>query len=761
MTSPESSSFKPWPLFFGIKNLVFKTLGVTLIIVSLYTTYLYSISPALFILLIALYLFGLVKYPHIWLIALPACLPAFDFGTWTGNILYNEFDAFALTTIGFLFYKKNITNRHKYRYEFYFLTLLLFTLGNIAIGLNTGIIETDVMASDIHQHALNSLRVGKGFLFAWFIWYFMREALNNHSQQTQKWIAIGLLSSLSVFSLLVFWERHILSSFLSFDLYGITGAILDFTNGYRITGFFSGMHVGGTAVDGYLIACLPSIFFINYTHNHSKSSWLCLMILILGIYCVIVTFTRMTIASFGISLLTSVILIAYKKSNPKNHQINLIKPFLIIVVVILLLTQTKSNCGYQALVVQAMIILASIFTLYHKNKINNITITLLLGLLLTTGIFGTIDSAVDSKWVSTTIKETSRLYAFIFTLLSLSIGAITGNYMAKAKIPLHAIKLPFIIIGTATFVMVGIQSSQMSERFSQVSDDFKTRWDHWQDITELRTPDSPIKSMFGEGSGTMAKRYYMNHFDKRDLPTFSWNEDEDRTYLTLGAGNYKFFQKMILHSQTGYTLSAYLKAQSLKDSLTIQFCRRHILVPLDAWQGDCPSVTFRPKTTEWEFFDWHFDSKTLGTITHQLNWPVAIEIINTGNNPINIDFIELSRNNTIQNNSFDDQLKSWFWAVDADHLPWHTKQLLLHIWLEQGWLGLILFFSLIGLGFHRQFDLMKRGKEIPIAFIPTLTGILCLGLTDTFIDEPQASFMVYCMLFACLQWPLAPNKTLV
>src|SRR5262249_48623099 len=62
----------------------------------------YALAPWLVGAALAVYVAALWRWPSLWLVVLPAMLPALDFTPWTGWTLIGEPDCFALLTIGIL-----------------------------------------------------------------------------------------------------------------------------------------------------------------------------------------------------------------------------------------------------------------------------------------------------------------------------------------------------------------------------------------------------------------------------------------------------------------------------------------------------------------------------------------------------------------------------------------------------------------------------------------------------------------------------------
>ena len=303
-------------------------------------------------------------------------------------------------------------------------------------------------------------------------------------------------------------------------------------------------------------------------------------------------------------------------------------------------------------------------------------------------------------------------------------------------------------------MLVGMGSTRMTERMHGASTDLQTRSKHWKDVIDSARSNSIWRAVWGFGMGSMPKLYYQSHFDKMPLPNYRWGIRDGRTVFEIGKGGYPYYQKLTLDPDKNYTLFVVLQYEGEDGKLGVDICHKHILFS-DQWQPDCVLKDHHPENTGWQSMEWTFNSGKLGS-HGLLDWPPTLQIHNYGNSVIVIDSVEI-RDDTgrqiVENSDFDDKLKHWFWISDFEHLPWHSKQIFIQIWLEQGWIGLLLFLALIGFGISRQWTLFKLGEEIPIALIPSVIAIFGLGLTDTFIDEPQTTLMTFAVLFSALQWP--------
>lgn len=739
--------------------LISKIFAVLFLMTAIFLSSIYPAINLFFVFILVLYFLSLCWNNYLGLFFMPALLPVMDFGIWTGNVVFSEYDIFLLLTLACMFWFKRDV-RFSYKNNIVFWLFIAWFLLCCAVGFFGYL--TSYPVDDIYQSAWNAIHVGKGFIFSWFVWCVIRDSLITDYSKSLKFLSAGILSGLGLVAIGILWERHVFAAILGAnDFYGFISVLLDFASTYRVTGLFSTMHVGGTALDGYLVSVLPLAFFIVSRQKKILYLSLATLVFVLGLYSVVVTFTRMTVASFAFSLVVAGIMMLMKnafskdKSNSGFHDLALMSVF---VFMIALLVAAKNMAGYQALV-SAILVFSSILVVNYINKAGFIVSGLLVFLVFSLGGYGIFDSVSDSKWHEDTDFGTAVFLAGVFSFGCAFMGVLASYLLRKSGLLLRSLLLPSVFGLAFLILLVGMGSTRMTERMHGVSSDIETRQLHWQDVIHSATSDQLSTLLFGHGMGSMPKLYYQAHFDKMQLPTYRWNELDGRSVLEIGKGGYPFYQKLSLLPDTDYELQAVIKSDGGEGLLGLDICHKHILFS-DRWQPDCVNTSFKAKSNEWQSFKWKFNSGKLGQFG-LLDWPTTLQLHNYGNNVIAIDTIQItdvSGKEWIKNADFENKLNYWFWISDFEHLPWHSKQLFIHLWLEQGWIGLFLFIVLIALILVNQLALFRRGNAIPIALIPSVCAILGLGLTDTFVDDPHTSLMVYAILFAALQWPTITKR---
>lgn len=240
------------------------------------------------------YMILLRKYPHSWLIILPLLWPLLDFSAKTGWFFVTEFDCFVLATVAMMLLRKPAPpkvalSRNIQR---------LITLYGMAmlISLMVGIWPLPPLDANAFNNYLshyNALRVAKGFILAWLLLPALQAAYAD-PDRVKRHVVTGLLLGFLVTAGLMLWERAIFPG------------LLDFSQTYRATAFFSALHVGGGMIDGYLALTIP---FIMAAHVLMVRRWaypIGLLLLMLACYMLVVTYSRislLTLAFMGISAL--------------------------------------------------------------------------------------------------------------------------------------------------------------------------------------------------------------------------------------------------------------------------------------------------------------------------------------------------------------------------------------------------------------------------------------------------------------------------
>lgn len=242
----------------------------------------YPVAPLWLGLFLIGYTVLLVYFPYAWLVVVPALLPIMDFAPWTGRFFFDEFDLLILATLAFYFWQKP---KMRLRSLLSIPTTLLLTVFIVFYGVSLcrGLLPIQPINANsfasYYSH-YNSLRVGKGVLWAFLLLPFMQQTVR-HYRHAPLYLGYGVLMGLAGVIAASCRERFLFPG------------LFDFSNNYRIIGMFSSMHTGGGHIDAYLALTLP---FIAILFLYSSRPWLTwplgICLFVTGLYVLLVTFSR-------------------------------------------------------------------------------------------------------------------------------------------------------------------------------------------------------------------------------------------------------------------------------------------------------------------------------------------------------------------------------------------------------------------------------------------------------------------------------------
>ena len=245
------------------------------------------------------YAIALWRWPALYLVVVPATLPALDLGMWTGWIMVGESDLFVLVTIAILALREPPRGtdlfpgaRAKAAWPTAVLLLLIVSFGiSGVIGLRLPAPDGGFSANP-YLRPDNALRLAKPLVETMALLPFMRRRYRVHGDLAV-WLSWGMLAGASTVAVETMIERALFPG------------LLDFTSDYRVTALFYSMHIGGGHIGAYVAMTLPFLLGIGLTARR----WYALAVVcIAGIatgYALIVTFARTAYAAGLISLLAA------------------------------------------------------------------------------------------------------------------------------------------------------------------------------------------------------------------------------------------------------------------------------------------------------------------------------------------------------------------------------------------------------------------------------------------------------------------------
>jgi hypothetical protein len=250
-----------------------------------------------------LFLYALIlwRYPCSWLFFIPALLPVLDLARWTGWFFLDEFDLFVLITLAVNLLRgpkqeeaQSLPSKANWFIGLFALSYAASTL----IGL-LPLQGYDANALSNYYSDYNSLRVSKGFFWALALLPLLKQELGDFNR-IRKFFLPGMFAGLFGVAMVAIWERAVFPG------------LFNFSDDFRITATFSGMHIGGAYIDVYLAMALPLLVSCFLFWRSKLVRFTGMILFALGLYTLWVTFSRAVYFAFGLSALMLFIGLAYK-----------------------------------------------------------------------------------------------------------------------------------------------------------------------------------------------------------------------------------------------------------------------------------------------------------------------------------------------------------------------------------------------------------------------------------------------------------------
>ena len=742
-------------------------------------------------------LFTAVLYPPLIFFLVPTLLPVVDLAPWTGWITFEEFDLVVLLLLGGAYLRHALAfpslggKIHDLKVS-WGIVLLITMLGSVLISLFRGLSESGGFSFSLfhgYYQSMNSIRLAKPFLLAVLL---LPLCLILGTPEKKGFgcfplLGLGMTAGLCLVSLATIWERV---AFLG---------LLDFSSDYRTTALFWEMHVGGAALDGFLALTVP---FAARELIFAKSRWHLAFVLTavaLACYACLTTFSRGVYAAIPIGLAVSIwlsirqigsgnLILPVKKSA-------LVVAFLGAVLFTIAAYWIFETSGYRGmfafLVASALfyplgLALASISsaTWWRGIFLGLLSSTIALGLAIgvpkgaylvfSISVLFTAGSLVLRRQG---ISEVGRglLVAGYVSMLSSGVlvawhwggGEAIASMAISCSILLCGIfaasrrrlppcgfrsQLSMAVIMALLAAIVAIFSGgrYMADRFATTNKDLDYRLQHWETgLGQLQGADWWL----GKGLGRVPTTYFFAAPQSEYPGGFHLQSDPSgNTYLRLVGGRHingwgEVFRvtQRIRPEQGVYRVQFNVRAE--KDVIFVfEVCAKHLL-----YQSRCVArqVEAKGESGTWQRMEVDLQGDLPGGGAWYAPELVVFSIAMLSRGGV-ADFDNLALQNNglelLANGNFDNELTHWFSSSDKYHMPWHMKNLFLHVLFEQGWLGLVVLSVMLALAFFRLVKGRAAGHPIAPAVAGGLAGFCVVGVFDSLLDVPRVATLFYLLL---------------
>lgn len=742
------------------------------------------------------------RWRALWLVLVPALLPVIDLTPWTGDIFVTESDLLLATALlaghARLALGRRAAPAHTAQARISPTAGLLLGLLMLScvFSVARGFLPYQPLSAQPagYNNTWNSLRVGKGFLFALLLLPLLVAALRERGEAAMNLFVAGLLASLGTVAAVCFYER--------LAYMGLT----DFATDYRITGPFWEMNVGGAPLDAWLSMTLPFVVWAVRRARRLPALALMLALGALAVYATLATFSR---AAYAACLVIAVVLAVMQWwRRPAGASVSWAAALGWVVAAGLAfgaLWMVFHSGGYRALATLIGLMLATHFAV-AMGPVSGARAALHAALVGAIGgagaiaLFAALDKGAYVAWSLAALafiacaagwwRQASpsaagrvlggwavlvlcgalvaRHWADAAAALDVTgVAAVLGLTIVAAQFKrrpprrwtVHGSANLFGALVGAALLVATAGNFQMTERFSQTQSDTETREAHWHEAAGWL--DSSTEWLIGKGIGRYPSEYFW-HGPAPTVPgsfAFVRDADDSKPHLRLSAAAHPFsWGDMLRVSQVvsatdegPWTVEFDVRARQPVD-IHVELCGKHLL-----YNAGCAydRAAVRPGAdTGWRHVV--LPLKEGGSVS-QGPWYApqrAFFAIALGSDRVvaDIDHLRLldaSGTDRLRNGDFNAGSDFWFFSSDRDHLPWHAKNVFIHLLLEQGLLGLAAFGLTLLAAAVRLFLLAPRWPLAPY-FLASLAGLLTIGMVDSLLDMPRLTTLIYLVLSATL-----------
>jgi len=680
--------------------------------------------------------------PTAWLILLPALMPVLELPPWSGRLLLDEYDAVLALLAAVALLRGDYGGGARQVMRRSYLPLWLLGL-SVAVGLARGLLPLaplDANAWSGYLSHWNALRVGKGFLWALVYAPLVTAQLARERSRVEQDFTLGMTAGALLFGLVVLWERgFFLDLMTARNIWGLVDTWLDLAARYRITGLFSQMHLGGAAVDGFIVLIWPFALLLLLKARHPALIAVAAAALALIAYACLVTFTRTTYLAVAVAGIVG--LLPVLRGADRRQLLALLALLLFTLVM-----GAGSLIGFRlggVLVLMAIsgVIGGAVALAYLSPHLPERLAPVAFGLVLLGGFVLALRGIVTSKYGDTSL--------FLALVASAGLAALAGvgswylGQFGRRFPPRIVLGLGFAVAVLLPMIAMGLGGARMEVRMASLAQDWETRVQHWRGVLAASSGE-PASMIFGQGMGRYPAMYLSGPRGDAE-GSYVWG---DGTLRLTDSGSLHMGQRLTGWSPQPVQVQVRYRVLSGAPRLHFQLARRPLLV--QEWFGAKIDASLRMRNADegWQTATVELDGNRLKAPRWYDPSFTIFSFRNGGpdGSVIEIDAVRLvgiNGHDLLRNGGFSSGGDHWLAYNDYDHLTWHAKSLPLIIWLDLGLLGLAAVVLFLIPAFVRLTRRAVRGERFPLALLTALSGFLVLGIATTLFDVPRLTFLFW------------------
>lgn len=742
------------------------------------------------------------REPGTWPLWLLPLLPIVGGMPWTGWLVVEEFDLLALAVAAGAYarWAMDRSRRSRPRPSLAdILGLLLLAMYGTALAVSTyrGVADAGGLVWGWWQgyhEPMNSLRLAKSFLLSSLLLPLWLRAHRSHPARASRHLLLGITGMLGLVALTVIWERI-----------AHTG-LANFSSDYRATGLFWEMHVGGAALDAALALSVPFAAAAFLDARRARDWALTAAVLALASYACLVTFSRIVYGAVPASLVLLMILRARQRVPPAPGRgpagrlatVALLAAYAAAAVTIF------ASSGYRGLLAvlgvfalglplgsavtvlprrlvavgaAAAALLAALLWWIALSVPKGAYVSYTMVALAGTACVASLDLArrrgrappvtavvallactltlcagtffVSLTWGGQPATSAAALVSGALAAAVMAI-AVTRRALWPASLRWQSTRLASLGMLSLVFgVFVG--GSYMGGRWSSLQSDLAQRVSHARGALGLLSGSGD--QAFGRGLGRYAAAQFMTGNPQDQTGDFRWINDGEGQRLLLTSGKHmlgwgEVFRVSQRVAAPGSNAQVRVRVRTTEAVvLHAEVCEKHLL-----YNGACIAgqTKLKPEGGIWQRVEWPISGPAPSTghwfAPRFIVFSLALESAGSRAEFDDVQLLSSDTRSLLSNGGFGDGMSRWFFSSDRHHLPWHAKNLAVHLLFEQGILGCALFALLAAIAIWRLTYGGLRAHPLAPALAASILATGVVGVADSLLDMPRIAFLIYVLL---------------
>lgn len=640
-----------------------------------------------------------------------------------------------------------------------------------------------------YREPLNALRLAKPTLQVLLLWPLWQALVRRHPDAAGPALRAAMVGVAVMVSLPVWWER------LAFT------DLLNFSTDYRATGLFWEMHVGGAALDAALALVLPFVLAALVRAKGPRAWALAALALGLVFYAALVTFSRIVYLALPVGGALWWWL-DRRSAVDRVHAPGGVAAAAVAGLAVAAAAWIFPVAGYRGLLAMLAglaVALAAGAELAALGRPARMAVAAA-GLLALGVVAGVAMMLPKGAYIACALMTAIGLGAALLgrlqgsnAALVLAGGSVIGLAGALVAVAWHwgggpgrdrawAVALPLVLavvawpshrppwpsswrwqgqtllLATLLTALVGVFAGgdYMGGRLVTASQDVSDRRAHWNQLLDLlRTPE---QQWLGQGLGRVPASLAMSGQAAMRTGDYRLLHDGTGSALVLTSGSHEqgwgelFRVSQRLAGVPGAGSRVRLRLRPLTPvTLHAEVCAKHLL-----YDGGCQVVEHPVKDDlgAWRVVELAFPSHAPGRgpwyAPRQIVFSLAIDALG---GRVEIDDLSLTDGQGrewLVNGDFEQGLQRWFFSSDRHHMPWHAKNLAVHLGFEQGLLGAGLLAAGMGVALFRTCFASAARHPLAPTLCAALVGLLIVGMVDSVFDMPRVTFLTLWLLLLAL-----------